>query len=229
MGNKQTNNHKSTKNIKPHQSNTSLHSSTKEIKQKKPSDELEKIFNGYLNGEDQEDQIMNGEGIMKFAEDINLDPMDVLVLYIMYKLSAKLQYKIQKDEFVEGFRQYDARNMDQIKTLLPVWRDEMKMNQKEFRQFYSYAFQYSRTDGQKSVMSEIAIPTWKLILSHKCDFIDEWCSFLEEKNLKAISKDTWEQFHEFCSTINADFSNHDSDSAWPVIIDDFVDYMKNKN
>ena len=77
-------------------------------------------------------------------------------------------------------------------------------------------------------MSEIAIPTWKLILAKQCTFINEWCDFLEQKNLKAISKDTWEQFYEFYSSINADFSNHDSESAWPVVIDDFVDQMKNK-
>jgi hypothetical protein len=44
---------------------------------------------------------------MKFAEDVHLDPMDILLLYMMYKLSVKAQYKIQKEEFLEGFRKYE--------------------------------------------------------------------------------------------------------------------------
>jgi DCN1-like protein 1/2 len=56
--------------------------------------------------------------------------------------------------------------------------------------------------------------------------VNEWCTFLEDKHLKAVSKDIWEQFYEFISTINDDFDNHDYDSAWPVVIDDFVEFMK---
>jgi hypothetical protein len=41
--------------------------------------------------------------------------------------------------------------MEQIKDILPKWRQELKTNSKEFKQFYSFAFQYSRIEGQKSI------------------------------------------------------------------------------
>jgi hypothetical protein len=44
-----------------------------------------------------------------------------------------------------------VHNMEQIKDILPKWRQELKTNSKEFKQFYSFAFQYSRIEGQKSI------------------------------------------------------------------------------
>ena len=57
--------------------------------------------------------------------------------------------------------------MDQIKSILPSWRNEMQNNKKEFKQFYSYVFQYSRVEGQKSISNTKKNKNLKLIFK-KC-------------------------------------------------------------
>jgi DCN1-like protein 1/2 len=43
---------------------------------------------------------------------------------------------------------------------------------------------------------------------------------------KAISRDTWNQLFDFVVTVNDQLDKFDPDGAWPVLIDDFVAYMK---
>ncbi|AQK56585.1 Defective in cullin neddylation protein [Zea mays] len=43
---------------------------------------------------------------------------------------------------------------------------------------------------------------------------------------KAISRDTWAQLLEFVKTIDPQLTNYDEEGAWPYLIDEFVDYLK---
>ncbi len=58
----------------------------------------------------------------------------------------------------------------------------------------------------------------------------------QEHHRKAITKDTWNLFWDFVATSSSDFSDHDSENgiiifhliqgAWPVLIDSFVEWIK---
>ena len=87
---------------------------------------------------------------MKFLEDLKVDVMDSTSLIIMWKLKVKVQYKITKEEFVEGFRGYNLTNLQQIIDELPKWKSEIK-EKKPFKQFYNYVFTYSKPPTQKTV------------------------------------------------------------------------------
>lgn len=54
--------------------------------------------------DDDDEDAIGGEGIMKFAEDLSIDPMSMTLLVIMWKLGAKVQYKISRKEFIDGFQ-----------------------------------------------------------------------------------------------------------------------------
>ncbi|XP_074984033.1 DCN1-like protein 4 isoform X6 [Caretta caretta] len=52
--------------------------------------------------------------------------------------------------------------------------------------------------------------------------------FLEQSKYKVINKDQWCNVLEFSRTINLDLSNYDEDGAWPVLLDEFVEWYKGK-
>ncbi|XP_066892165.1 DCN1-like protein 4 isoform X5 [Kogia breviceps] len=52
--------------------------------------------------------------------------------------------------------------------------------------------------------------------------------FLEQSKYKVINKDQWCNVLEFSRTINLDLSNYDEDGAWPVLLDEFVEWYKDK-
>ncbi|VDM57151.1 unnamed protein product [Angiostrongylus costaricensis] len=67
-----------------------------------------------------------------------------------------------------------------------------------FRELYSFTFTYGKLSSQ-----------------------------LKEHG-KAISRDTWNLLLDFCLTIRPDLTNYDDEGAWPVLIDQFVEYARGK-
>ncbi|KAI0297872.1 defective in Cullin neddylation protein 1 [Multifurca ochricompacta] len=55
-----------------------------------------------------------------------------------------------------------------------------------------------------------------------------WYDFLNERNIKGISKDTWAMFLAFLRTIDAKFETYDMEAAWPSTLDDFVEWTRER-
>lgn len=116
----------------------------------------------------------------------------------------------------------------------------------EFRDFYKFCFRFNLSGTHRTLDSETAVMLLRMIFmtnnNTDCQRIDKmrlesFCAFLEDpdrgKPYLRITLDQWMSFWDFCQEIpNNDslISNSniydESTSAWPVLIDDYVDYVQ---
>lgn len=74
---------------------------------------------------------------------------------------------------------------------------------------------------------ETAKAMLSLLLCKSWPLFSEFAQFLEQpKAPRVINKDQWNNIFEFSRTINTDLSNYSIDGAWPVLLDDFVEYLQ---
>jgi DCN1-like protein 4/5 len=163
------------------------------------------------------------EGMEKFCEDIGVEPENIVMLSLAWKLDAKQMGFFTLAEWLKGMTdlQCDSTNklqakLDYLKSLL----DDPPM----FKSIYRYAFDFAREKDQRSMDLETAKAMLALLLGKHWSLFSSFHHFLEQSKYRVINKDQWCNVLEFSRLIKPDMSNYDEDGAWPVMLDEFVEW-----
>ncbi|XP_041358248.1 DCN1-like protein 1 [Gigantopelta aegis] len=184
---------------------------------------LESLWHRYKDPH--EENKMTVDGVMKFLEDLSLNPESRTVLILAWKFKAATQCEFTKEEFVSGMIELGCDTIDKLRNRCTAMEAEIKDAHK-FKDFYQFTFNYAKNPGQKGLDLDMALAYWNIVLAGRFKFLDLWISFLQEHHKRSIPKDTWNLLLDFCNVIDDDMTNYDEEGAWPVLIDDFVEYAK---
>ncbi|KAF7305169.1 Defective in cullin neddylation protein [Mycena kentingensis (nom. inval.)] len=116
-----------------------------------------------------------------------------------------------------------------------------------FQTFYTFCFNYAKPectipqhrDGGALPCShpvhyltyrQTSAALWSVLLVSQYPIMAEVLAFIEEHPgvYKATNKDLWGMMLEFCRTVKPSLQDYDSDGAWPTLLDDFVNWKKEK-
>ncbi|KAI0258734.1 Cullin binding-domain-containing protein [Gloeopeniophorella convolvens] len=192
------------------------------------------------------------DGTIRLCSDLGVDPEDVVLLAVACELQSPSVGHWGKTGWIQGWRALGVDSLNGMKSALPRLRTKLGSDFDYFHRVYVYTFEFARSEGQRSLGVETALAFWGLLLPHGLqggalrsqdydgdDTMREgggwtashtqlWYQFLDEKNIKGISKDTWAMFIAFLHTIDAKFETYDMEAAWPSTIDDFVEWARER-
>jgi len=69
---------------------------------------------------------------------------------------------------------------------------------------------------------------WKLVFADRFKHLKDWEQFIkDQKKLRVVSKDTWNQFLEFVRNVSSNgLEKYDDSGSMPEIFDDFVKHLR---
>ncbi|CAL5374593.1 unnamed protein product [Camellia sinensis] len=156
---------------------------------------------------------------------LRVDHTDVRILMLAWKMNAQKQGYFTQDEWQRGLKALTVDTVNKLKNAL----SEVRMPQ-NFADFYSFAFQFCLTeDKQKWIDVECICELLDIVMGSQ--FPSQVASFTKylkiHNDYKVINMDQWTSFLRFCSQISfPNLKNHDTIEAWPLILDDFVECMR---
>ncbi|XP_040996271.1 DCN1-like protein 5 isoform X2 [Juglans microcarpa x Juglans regia] len=192
----------------------------------KTVEQIDRLFDSYANPSF---GLIDPEGIETLCSDVGVNHTDIRILMLAWKMNAEKQGYFSKDEWRTGLRALKADNLNKLKKALPALETEVMMPQ-NFQDFYAYAFRYCLIEEkQKCVDIETICELLNLVLGSQfyaqVNSMTEYLKFQSEYRM--LNMDQWMNFYHFCHEISfPDLQNYDSNQAWLLILDGFVEWMR---
>lgn len=186
---------------------------------------LEELFEKYKENDNPQ---IGPEGIEALCRDIGVDPENVAVLVLAWHLNAQSMGYFKKDEFTTGLQALGVDTVDKLKGHLKVFKSELD-DPSKFKDIYRYAFGFAKEKEQKILDLATADGMLDLLMGSRFPHTEKLRQFLKEQTTyKSINLDQWMNILEFSRTIKADLSNYDENGAWPVLLDEYCDWARDK-
>ncbi|KAJ0065281.1 hypothetical protein NL108_007002, partial [Boleophthalmus pectinirostris] len=158
------------------------------------------------------DDVVGPEGMEKFCEDIGVEPENVVMLVLAWKLDAQSMGYFTLQEWLRGMGSLQCDSTERLRNSLDYLRSVLN-DSTSFKLIYRYAFDFAREKDQRSLDLNTAKCMLGLLLGKTWPLFPVFNQFLEQSKYKVINKDQWCNVLEFSRTINLDLSNYDEDGA----------------
>jgi len=180
------------------------------------------FFNEYVSPGDTD---IGPEGIEKFCEDLQVEPENIVMLVLAWKMDAKRMGYFTLREWMKGMQELQCDSTSKVRNKLDYLRSLLN-DQSNFKNIYRYAFDFAKDKDQRSCDIETAKAMLQLLLGKHWPLFPSFYQFLDQSKYKVINKDQWCNVLEFSRSININLTNYDEDGAWPVLLDEFVDWYR---
>uniref|UniRef100_A0A2K6LXT1 DCN1-like protein n=1 Tax=Rhinopithecus bieti TaxID=61621 RepID=A0A2K6LXT1_RHIBE len=149
----------------------------------------------------------------------------IIMLVLAWKLEAESMGFFTKEEWLKGMTSLQCDCTEKLQNKFDFLRSQLN-DISSFKNIYRYAFDFARDKDQRSLDIDTAKSMLALLLGRTWPLFSVFYQYLEQSKYRVMNKDQWYNVLEFSRTVHADLSNYDEDGAWPVLLDEFVEWQK---
>lgn len=169
--------------------------------------------------------VIKSEGIEELCADLEISPLDPVILVFSYHCRADQMGIFTREEFIGGMQRCSCDDIGKLRHKLEDLRAHLS-DRTMCKEIYAFTFQFALDAGQKCLPAEMCIEFWKLLLKEHFVLLDKWIAFVEARPTQhAISKDTWMMLYDLATQVKPDLTDYDVNGAWPVLLDEFVEQV----
>lgn len=158
------------------------------------------------------DEVVGPEGMEKFCEDIGVEPENIIMLVLAWKLEAESMGFFTKEEWLKGMTSLQCDCTEKLQSRFDFLRSQLN-DISSFKNIYRYAFDFARDKDQRSLDIDTAKSMLALLLGRTWPLFSVFYQYLEQSKYRVMNKDQWYNVLEFSRTVHADLSNYDEDGA----------------
>uniref|UniRef100_A0A1A9WRG8 Defective in cullin neddylation protein n=1 Tax=Glossina brevipalpis TaxID=37001 RepID=A0A1A9WRG8_9MUSC len=167
-------------------------------------------FREYTNPD--EPDTLGPDGMEKFCEDIGVEPENVVMLVLAYKMGATQMGFFSQYEWLKGLTELECDSAAKMQSKLDYLKNILN-DPNVFKSIYRYAYDFAKDSDQRSMDTATAKAMLQLLLGKHWPLYTQFAQFLDQSKYKVINKDQWCNILEFSRTINNDLTNYDIDGA----------------
>lgn len=183
---------------------------------------VEQFFKQYC---DSSGEGVDADGIEKLCCDIGVSTLDPVTLSLCHACNANQMGYFSKQEFVSGMQGLRCDSLESLQRMIPLMRTELQ-DRIVCKSIYSFTFNFALEENQKALPPSLCCEFWKLLLPAHFARLPEWITYVENNVKNNITKDTWLMVYDLATQCEADLSDYDVDGAWPVLLDDFIEHIR---
>jgi len=165
------------------------------------------------------------EGVESLCRDLGVEPENILLLVLSWKMGAKQMGYFTLQEWLTGLTELQCDSLARLQAKLPQLQSFLD-DPTSFKSIYRYAFDFARDKDQRSLDIDTSKGMLGLLLGRQWSLIESFFQFLDQSRYRVLNKDQWCNVLEFSRAVDTDLNNYDVDGAWPVMLDEFVEWLK---
>ncbi|KAM0561434.1 hypothetical protein ACHAPJ_003315 [Fusarium lateritium] len=200
---------------------------------------LDSLFDKLQDANDEKDKLELESTMSYLTEKLEVNIENAELLVALELLQAPSVGVITRKGYVDGWKVTGAGVTHQEHAAyLRKQISSLSSDPALFKKVYRHAFVAGRETDQKALSLENALVYWEILFAPpgmewktpNHNWLELWKTFLDAKWTRSVNKDMWNMVLEFAlkSLSDESLSFWNEDGAWPSVIDDFVDWCREK-
>ncbi|KAM0421630.1 hypothetical protein ACHAPD_000067 [Fusarium lateritium] len=200
---------------------------------------LDALFGQLQDTNDEKDKLELESTMSYLTDKLKVSIENAELLVALELLQAPAVGIITRRGYVDGWKVTGAGATHQEHAAhLRKLIKSLSSDQALFKKVYRHAFVAGRETDQKALSLENAFVYWEILFTppgmewktSNHDWLQLWKDFLKAKWTRSVNKDMWNMTLEFAlkSMSDESLSFWNEDGAWPSVIDDFVEWCREK-